>query len=154
MFNFKLKFMCANQASAERRDLVPERCRSWSFQVVPGTSTTKNHIWNGTTRNKERQISKKMGTRENIWNEVVPGTRSFLGTSTAQERDFLSENDLVPERAYEFQSGGRLQWYRKIYRRFPYDFQTRIFRIIGRSTGDSPLIFRLESSELYRGVPH
>ena len=35
------------QASAERRDLVPERCRSWSFQVVPGTSTTKNQIWNG-----------------------------------------------------------------------------------------------------------
>ena len=50
------------QASAERRDLVPERCRSWSFQVVPGTSTTKNQIWNGTTRNKERPDFKKMGT--------------------------------------------------------------------------------------------
>ena len=47
--NFSLGF---NQASAERRDLVPERWRSWSFQVVPGTSTTKNQIWNRATRNK------------------------------------------------------------------------------------------------------
>ena len=54
--NFSLGF---NQASAERRDLVPERCRSWSFQVVPGTSTTKTQIWNGTTRNKERPDFKK-----------------------------------------------------------------------------------------------
>ena len=69
-----------------------------------------------------------MGTRENIWNEVVPGTRSFLSTSTAQERDFLSENDLVPERAYEFQSG--------------------IFSDIGKSTVNFPVIFRLESLEL------
>ena len=47
--NFSLGF---NQASAERRDLVPERWRSWSFHVVSGTSTAKNQIWNGTTRNK------------------------------------------------------------------------------------------------------
>ena len=74
------------QASAERRDLVPERCRSWSFQVVSGTSTTKNHIWNGTTRNKERQISKKNGNegkyleRGHALNEVVPGHEHSTGT--------------------------------------------------------------------------
>ena len=30
-----LDLLYLGQASTERRDLVPERCRSWSFQVVP-----------------------------------------------------------------------------------------------------------------------
>ena len=68
------RFCTPGQASAERRDLVSERCRSWSFQVVPGTSTTKNQIWNGTTRNKKRPDWKKWERVEwgRVRNEVVP----------------------------------------------------------------------------------
>ena len=105
-----------NGATLYQNGAVPGRSRSFLERARP-------KIIFGTERPGTRNDRfRKKWERGKIF-----GTRSFLSTSTAQERDFLSENDLVPERAYEFQSG--------------------IFSDIGKSTGDFPMIFRLESPE-------
>ena len=54
------KIFWANEISKTARPCT----RKVPFLVIFWTSTTKNQIWNGTTRNKERpDFKKKMGTR-------------------------------------------------------------------------------------------
>ena len=56
-------FIGVSQASAERRDLVPERCRSWSFQVVPWTRNDSFQLKNvrerGTTRTRNERLPRE-----------------------------------------------------------------------------------------------
>ena len=124
--------------------------RTVPFLVVPGRSWNehdqksyleRNDPEQGTTDFEKNGNEGKYLERGRARNEVVPGYEHSTGTG-------FFEWERRCARTCLWISEWNLQWYRKIYRRFPYDFQTRISRVIERSTGDFPMIFRLESSEL------
>merc|ERR1711911_533690 len=108
-----------NGATLYQNGAVPGRSRSFLERARP-------KIIFGT----ERPGTRNDRFRKKLERGKIFGTRSCpeRGRSwvQAQHRNG-SENDLVSERAYEFQSG--------------------IFSDIGRSTGNFPMIFRLESPE-------